>query len=116
LHSLKLILPPKLNQEVTKMRRIGFIGHFVLTSFIGIAYALGALVSRVFDLALPTLRWDPPAITHLHADHLERELRASTIVLSATGERFKAFIRRRLQHAENVGDGYLPEAIIIGTA
>jgi hypothetical protein len=107
------------------MRRIGFIGHFVLASSIGIAIGeilrrstetIGAAWQNFLDIVMPALRWDPPAITHLHADHLERELRASTIVLSATGERFKAFIRRRLQHAQSVGDGYLPERIIIGTA
>jgi hypothetical protein len=48
-------------------------------------------------------------------DILSRAMRASVLKLAPLAERFKDFIRRRLAHAEAVGDGYLPEHIIVGS-
>jgi hypothetical protein len=57
--------------------------------------------------AFDAIDWRPDHRTRLHVDSMERELRASTIELTPLGERFKAFINRRHEHARAIGDGFL---------
>lgn len=51
--------------------------------------------------------YQPDAATRLHVDSMEREHRALTLELTPLGERFKAFIRRRLSHDEAWAGGYI---------
>ncbi len=53
--------------------------------------------------------FSPDAHTRLRMDSMERELRAETIELTALGQRFKAFIPRRREHAYASDGGFMPE-------
>ncbi len=75
----------------------------------------GMVFFEVFMLLIALISWRPPADVHIAATHLERHMRAETVKLPTLLERFKAFIARRKEHAETVGDGYLPEGMFVGT-
>lgn len=72
---------------------------------------LGTVFFEVCMMLIAMISWRPPADVHIAAARLERHLRAETVKLSPLVERFKAFIDRRKNHAETVGDGYLPEGM-----
>lgn len=52
------------------------------------------------------LEWKPGAEIHLEADGALRSVQADTLDLTPLGERFKAFIRRRMAHDEAWDGGF----------
>lgn len=72
-------------------------------------YSLPGRCMSYVASAIFSVEYRPDAHTRLHIDSMERELRASTLKLTALGERFKAFIQRRREHAYFSDGGFIPD-------
>jgi hypothetical protein len=84
---------------------------FASSLFYVVADALAAPFLYLGSM-LFAIEWKPAADVHLEADGALRSVQADTLDLTPLGERFKAFIRRRMAHRENIGVGFLPEAAL----
>lgn len=83
-----------------------------LAFLVGCAVFVHSTIERSLEYvghSLFSIDWQPDPATRLHIDSMERELRASTLKLTALGERFKAFIERRREHAYFSDGGFIPD-------
>lgn len=72
---------------------------------------VGAAILEAVGWLFSAISWRPDAEFSIAIDRAHASLQASTLELTPLGERFKAFIRRRMNHRRADANGFPSEGV-----